>query len=107
MVTRKCAERLTERQSWLGRGEILAKGKNNGGRSGGKGGGKAKAMKYPISRPKGQRKRHADIIGAIMGQTEGLLGTLELESYNVPQESVVDVDKRAKLLILILVVWIM
>ena len=54
----------------------MAKGKNNGGRSGGKGGGKAKAMKYLIKadlKVNGNVQRK-DIIGAIMGQTEGLLG---------------------------------
>ena len=58
----------------------MAKGKNNGGRSGGKGGGKAKAMKYLIKadlKVNGNVQRK-DIIGAIMGQTEGLLGD-ELE----------------------------
>ena len=54
----------------------MSKGRNNGGRSGGKGGGKAKAMKYLIKadlKVNGNVQRK-DIIGAIMGQTEGLLG---------------------------------
>ena len=48
--------------------------RNNSG--GGKGGGKAKAMKYLIKadlKVNGNVQRK-DIIGAIMGQTEGLLG---------------------------------
>ena len=51
----------------------MGRGKHN---SGGKGGGKAKAMKYLIKadlKVNGNVQRK-DIIGAIMGQTEGLLG---------------------------------
>ena len=63
---------------WLGQGEIfMGRGKHN---SGNKSGGKAKAMKYLIKadlKVNGNVQRK-DIIGAIMGQTEGLLGE-ELE----------------------------
>ena len=55
----------------------MGRGKHN---NGGKGGGKAKAMKYLIKadlKVNGNVQRK-DIIGAIMGQTEGLLGE-ELE----------------------------
>ena len=66
----------------------MGRGKHN---SGNKSGGKAKAMKYLIKadlKVNGNVQRK-DIIGAIMGQTEGLLGKMwSCENCNELLESV-------------------
>ena len=79
-------------------------GRNNSNRSGGKsgrgGGGKGKAMKYEIRadiKVNGTVQRK-DIIGAIMGQTEGLLGDdLELRQLQrTARVGHVDVEMETK-----------